>query len=971
MISGQTSSGPGQQNATEIIAQQSFPTQPAKPPFTDLLASIGNVEAMLASLESESKNTDETIRQLYAQEANFRSGTRATRSILSPSLTSASSSSRATPFSATFQGSSTTTISDSNVNANNASNKGSVRKKASDETIACSIAFHNSELARAHVNLLEKIPTEVLCVILGWVVEPIGEKMSAADDGDGLRIGNPLLYWHLNPDRPLLRLVCRMWDQTIVAMAREIHVKLGSDESMVKLLETEERRRAKPITLTRSTVLQGRIGGARLPHLSLAIRNAYSNSLNRRGEDLKRINPWSFPPSVSSLSVEGGLSRSSDPKEDITLSSSYSGISPRPGGGSFDATTKPPQYRMNDAQFGTMLDHWLRAASPEGLAKFSISRSVDFGLNGRLTHFVYVYPCDAVQPVWRDLFRYCSSCELYHRRITTKTYSRTLLMPELPDQIQDFTFEMDELKFQESRIETFEQNRHGLDRKDIRYAVTLWKANDLATAQSSTAHIWCGFDLAQDEVRSWWPANLTRLDLSKAVVTGSTFDVPSQLQELVIAYPLEPNEVVVTGGALSGLSVEEKQWYPESLSTLEIRGVPYHVSCIIHDEFESKIKSWMSYINKMLKMVPPQLEHLTISSFQVPEAESMATMKERVKKSLKTWIVRLLCPQRPRQAVFSVLQLYAPFIYVDDESDEDEDEEAEDDVAVLSSGEDSDSDSSMDYMESFLRRGELAADRLRRRRQQAQRQARPTVGQTRPLGQSTNSQGSQGAHAPLGSLSAAEEYDVTPVMLRQAVKNMKVLESLEVYVNYQHYRLCRANWKGNLSLSEPPAVITPPTLNNNNTSEEEERDGDPVDQDETHSRKKPKSILKQPTGAASGVSTPAGSPVDRKGKGRAHDDPKGKGRKFNFSPLQPDDTWDRSGIVVETGRQDKGKGVKRSRDDDNDAIDAQVPFLAVTTSVSGIGEGVGGKGPARTSLRYWDNSCCGERCLGWGRVHLD
>lgn len=210
----------------------------------------------------------------------------------------------------------------------------------------------------------------------------------------------------------------------------------------------------------------------------------------------------------------------------------------------------------------------------------------------QLTRFVYVYPCDAVQPVWRDLFRYCSSCELYHRRVTTKTYSRTLMMPELPDQIQDFTFEMDEPRFQESRIETFENNRHGLDRKDIRYAVTLWKADDSTAIQSQTPH-WCGFDLAQDEVRSWWPANLTRLDLSKSIVTGSTFDVPPQLQELVIAYPLEPNEMTAIEDDGSGLSIEEKQWYPESLSTLEIRGVPYHVPCVIHDESDTKIRGWM------------------------------------------------------------------------------------------------------------------------------------------------------------------------------------------------------------------------------------------------------------------------------------------------------------------------------------------------------------------------------------------
>lgn len=366
----------------------------------------------------------------------------------------------------------------------------------------------------------------------------------------------------------------------------------------------------------------------------------------------------------------------------------------------------------------------------------------------------------------------------------------------------------------------------------------------------------------------------------------------------------------------------------------------------------------------MLKTVPLQLEHLTISSFQVPEAESMSTMTERVQKSLKTWKVRLLCPQRPRQAVFSVLQLYAPFTYVDDESDEEEDEEAEEDIATLSSGEDSDSDSSMDDMESFLRRGELAADRLLRRRQQAQRQTRSTVGQTRPLGQSTSHQGSQ------GSLSAAEEYDVTPVMLRQAIKDLKVLESLEVYVNYQHYRLCHANWKGNLSLSEPPVIVASPTLHSNNTVEEEEKDGDHLGQNEAHPRKKLKSILKRPTGTASGVSTPAGSPVDRKGKGRAHDDRKGKGRVVDFSPLQPEDMRE----FMETDRKDKGKSIKRGRDGNDDVIDTQVQSLAVISSVSGIGGGGGGgggRGLAKTSLRYWNNSCCGERCLGWGRVHLD
>ncbi|KAK3846501.1 MAG: hypothetical protein J3R72DRAFT_241927 [Linnemannia gamsii] len=496
-----TSSGSSPQNATEIASQQhqSFPTQPTNPPLNDLLTSIGNVEAMLASWESESRDTDERIRHLHAQEANIWSGNRPTNNFLS---TSSSSNSSATPSS--HQGSSTTltTATATVSNTDNTYTRGTPRKKASDDTIVCSLAFHNSERARARVNLFERVPTEVLCVILGWVVEPIGDKMVATDDGDGPRIGNPLLYWHLDPDRTLLRLVCRSWNHTIVAMARDIHIKLGPDESMGRLLEIEERHRTGSATMTRTTALQGRIGGTRLPYLSLALRNAYSRSQQQRqqqqpnpplhlqqqpnpplhlqqqrptlrrsarlsqsaspttpssssplpsptrpatrsqvtsaewdppfsfihtrqtrdqyerrrlvkqtavpiqgfyqlqthgpstkdahtpsgfscaeGEISKRTNPWSFPPSVSSLSVEGDLNRSSDPKEDVTLSSSYSGISPRPGGGSFDASSGEPRYRMNDVHFGTMLDHWLRAATPEGLVKFSISSSADFGLN--------------------------------------------------------------------------------------------------------------------------------------------------------------------------------------------------------------------------------------------------------------------------------------------------------------------------------------------------------------------------------------------------------------------------------------------------------------------------------------------------------------------------------------------------------------------------------------------------------------
>ncbi|KAF9131313.1 hypothetical protein BGW39_001988 [Mortierella sp. 14UC] len=698
---------------------------------------------------------------------------------------------------------------------------------------------------------------------------------------------------------------------------------------------------------------------------------------------------------------------------------------------------------MNDALFGTMLDHWLRAAAPEGLVKFSISSSADFGLNGMLSlprtlttlkisrcpringgmlhigfqhlsnltsltvcsealftdeiflialkslsqlkHFAYVYPCDAVQPVWRDLFRYCSSCELYHRRVSNKTYSRTLLMPELPDQIQDFTFELGEPRFQESRIETFEQNRHGLDRRDIRYAITLWKADDTTATLSAAAAPWSGFNLAQGEMRSWWPSNLTRLDLSKSIVTGSTFDVPPQLQELIIAYPLEPNE---RNGDGSDLSIEDKQWYPESLLTLDIRGVPYHVSCVLQDEPEPKVRAWMTYINKMLRMAPRHLEHLTTTSFQIPDSEAMVAMKYRVQNSLKTWNVRLLCPQRPRLAAFNLMQLYAPFNYVDDESGEEEEEEEEmdeEEEAILTSGEDTDSDSSMEYMGSYLRQGSLAINQRRWRpgavrALQAQRPARPTLGQTRPLGQTATAaghqggQGGQGGQASTGS--TLDQYDVTPVMLRHAVKNMKLLESVDVYVNYQHFRHCRASWKGSLSLSEPAPVIPVPRPSNHGNKEEGENSKGDVrgDLDGDHPRKKLKSILKRPSVAVSKGSS-VGSPVDRKGKGRAQeDDFNGKGRKVDFSPQQQELLWVVDGAGHEPLLQDKGKGVKRGRGEDHehgDDVDSDEPSSSLPGIVPGIGAGVRAEGQPRMSLRYWNNSCCGQRCLGWGHLHLE
>lgn len=111
-------------------------------------------------------------------------------------------------------------------------------------TEVLSVAFHHSEEARCKVNMFEKLPTEILCTILEYVVEPRENKPAASDDGDGPKAGNPLQYWYLDKDRSLLRLVCRSWNQTILAMAREINVTLGSDESMNALLRSVAERKS-------------------------------------------------------------------------------------------------------------------------------------------------------------------------------------------------------------------------------------------------------------------------------------------------------------------------------------------------------------------------------------------------------------------------------------------------------------------------------------------------------------------------------------------------------------------------------------------------------------------------------------------------------------------------------------------------------------------------------------------------------
>ncbi|KAF9981212.1 hypothetical protein BGZ65_004199 [Modicella reniformis] len=795
--------------------------------------------------------------------------------------------------------------------------------------------------------MFEKLPTEIICTILEYVVEPREEKPAANDDGDGPKVGNSLQYWYLDLDRSLLRLVCRSWNQTILAMAREINVTLGSDESMNALLQSPNRYEIIQYAI------QGQHERRRLTRqLSIPIQGFYAPTAKRNNATKSysvassskhaepKKNPWTCPPFISSLSIQGNIPRSSDPKEDIVMSASYSGVQPRPGGVTGGSLCMGFQHLSNLTSLTICSDIMFTDES------FLIA----LGSLAHLHQLVYTFPCDPVQPAWRDLFRYCSSCELYHRRVTTKTYLRELLMPELPQQIQEFTFEMDEPKFQHIRVDTIDQNHHGIDRaENTKFSLSLWKADATKAKNSSSAtdqmEEWCGFELSQSEPRSWWPENLTRLDLSKSIITDSCFDVPPKLKELVISYPLEPNEIVVNGAA--DVLEEDKQWFPDSLTVLEVHGVPYHASCEMQDNPQAKAAAWMTYTNKILKMVPHQLEHFTINSFQVPDTESMTAMRYRVQNTLKTWKVRLLCPQKPKQSGFSPLQLYAPIIFTDDYSDEEEMEYS----AQSSDYYGFDSDADMDSNTSFDSDLENANE--------------------------TPAQASYSAHINTGRAAlrqyvetgATDQYDVTPIMLRNATRGMKALEKLEVEVNYQHYRFCSAIWKDNLGLSDPtgstgtaPGLGTMEDMNSvdnvphdqvsigNEGESEDESDNEDLLREQMAGR-----------GSRSSLATVSlVDRVDRKGKGRAADfdvpnlsvtsastsDVKGKGKKI-------DEGGDRPNVGLIENEGDNGQETLFSHDG--------------ITKLDLMGHNRRIVRRPKTEILYWNNSCCGKRCLGWIR----
>ncbi|KAG0032786.1 hypothetical protein BGZ81_010071 [Podila clonocystis] len=929
------------------------------------------------------------------------------------------------------------------------------------------------------INWFEKLPVEVVCIILEMTAALPPEPYADGDDGDGPKVGNPIFCWHSDPARVTLRLVCRSWNQIILSMAREVHVEIGADESLKTMKTNEEARNRRMVTASSPSNGRGNrvrqldrntnLGSSSIADptvrrsvriaatsMSSASSSPYSSTLTSRASsqsyndilaeeavrqygvysdrhprlyqrimqaqsDKRRAvnqtpiplqvfyntrtpaapsgdvqaspkaresnNPWSCPPNINSLYIYGTLPKLSHPQENEVLVPGSSAAGSSAGGGSFHDNAECPEYHIKEDDHGTALDHWLRAAVPRHLTKFSINCSSDFGLSGdqqmlkryslekctnsatkghyyngsdssgflsygivtggvllygfrrlenltmlamcsdqlfvdesftgalgtlvHLRRLIYTFPCDPVQPAWRDLFRYCSSCELYHRINATKNYTRQLLMPQLPNQITDFTFAMDEIQFQKIRVDPQDQYRRSLSRTEsTRFCLSLWKTDYKGHVENNDhleSSAWCGFDLTPEAARSWWPENLTRLDLSNCTVVGSRFDVPPRLCDLVIGYPLQPKELPESE-TTPDLDSWKRQWFPKTLVSLEVQGVPYHASCEMQDDPELKVKAWMAYSETILGMVPHELEQLTVHCFQVPQVSSLNLMTARCAHSLKEWTLRLLCPQRPRDSGHTPMQLYSPVIFVDEDSSDDD--------LYESDGMDSDGEEYYQLMATRLQR-RLSRDALR-------------------------------DYAAVAEADIQDTYDETPIRIRNACKRLNRLRTINVDVNFQHYKYCSARWNGDMSLVEP----TKPLLGDViclDTSEDENGEDDVLEVKRGQAKQNQNANDEHTFGGW----------ADRSKKGKVHS------RESSMEDL--------------AAVNGKGKAVDRGHTED--------PIKDFSTSVtSSAGSGachVHGvhstllynqlqpRVEPKAEVRYWHNSCCGKRCLGWIRVRQD
>lgn len=311
-------------------------------------------------------------------------------------------------------------------------------------------------------------------------------------------------------------------------------------------------------------------------------------------------------------------------------------------------------------------------------------------------------------------------------------------------------------------------------------------------------------------------------------------------------------------------------------------------------------------------MVPHNLKQLTLHCFQVPQVSSLNLMTARCAHSLKEWTLRLLCPQRPRDSGYTPMQLYSPVIFVDEDSSDDD--------LYDSDGLDSDGEEYYQLMANRLQR-RLSRDALR-------------------------------DYAAVAEADIQDTYDETPIRIRNACKRLNRLRTINVDVNFQHYKYCSARWSGDMGLTEPTKPL-PGGVFCLDTFEDEDEDGD----EDNILEVKRGQHAKQSQNVNDGLTFEGSADRSKKGKVRTEESSMGN-----------------SATV-----KGKGKAVDRGRTE-GPIEDFSTSVISSTGSGACYVHGIHSNSlynqlqprvEPKAEVRYWHNSCCGKRCLGWIRVRQD
>lgn len=245
------------------------------------------------------------------------------------------------------------------------------------------------------------------------------------------------------------------------------------------------------------------------------------------------------------------------------------------------------------------------------------------------------------------------------------------------------------------------------------------------------------------------------------------------------------------------------------------------------------------------------------------------------------------------------MQLYSPVIFVDEDSSDDD----------LYESDDMDSDGEEYY--------HLMANRLQRRL----------------------SRDALRDYAAVAEADIQDTYDETPIRIRNACRRLDRLRTLNVDVNFQHYKYCSARWKGDMGLTEPIKPSPDETIYLD-TSDDDNGDDDILKVKNGQHTKHNQSQM-----ANSGHTFDGSNDRSKQGETGAGE----------------------LSIGISATVKGKGKAVDR---DHAEGLRRGFSTSLISSSNPHYNQ-LQPRVQPKAEVRYWHNSCCGKRCLGWIRVRQD